>query len=140
MGFFVSWLRFFLFCGFVFESRVLRLGAGFVLGRDSLDGLAEGGEGEDFEPVGVDDCEGGAEDVGEVIGERRGRRGGAGGGSAAADVGLHGEPDPIAPMQGEAVPDEFFAEIGIERGLIVAGGEVGVFGLGGDEIGEQVEA
>jgi len=105
-----------------------------------LDGFAEGGEGEDFEAVGVDDGEGGSEDVGEVIGERGGGRGRAGGGSAAADVRLHGEANAIAPEEGEAVPDEFFAEIGIERGLIVAGGEVGVFGLGGDEIGEEVEA
>ena len=55
-------------------------------------------------------------------------------------MGFHGEADPIAPEQGKVVPDEFLAEICIEGGLVVAGGEVGVLRLGGDEIGEEVEA
>ena len=37
-----------------------------------MDRFAEGGEGKDFETVRVDDCEGGAEDIGEIVGERGG--------------------------------------------------------------------
>ena len=72
MGFLVSSLFFFLVCCVGFPSGALRIRDGFVPGRDSLDRFAEGGEGKDFETVRVDDCEGGAEDIGEIVGERGG--------------------------------------------------------------------
>ena len=55
-----------------------------------MDGFSEGGEGEDFEPFGVDDGESVAEDVAGLKGARRGRRGRrrgrTGGGRTAADA------------------------------------------------------
>ena len=72
--------------------------------------FAEGGERDNFDFVGMDDGEGGAEDIVQVVGVA-GTLWVAGGShrDAAPDVRLNRKRLAVAVKEGHAVPDEFFA-------------------------------